>query len=168
MTTGKPQTSKCEVFLVSRWSEQAGRGRRTFIIALGLATLNLLQIAFSQSSFLTGLGSWGNSPSRQHPDCPAQPRAKPTCTEPANSEPYHGITAGCNGNWSWWDLIPRTSIHQHRCLHPGDRWVVFCNDSAYQDSDKELPGIVRITCLTFRDKSTKLAVIRTQGNCHKH
>ena len=167
MSTGKLQTSKCEVFLVSKGSEQAGRGGRTFITALGPAILNLLQMAFSQSSFHTGLSSRRNSPSCQHPDCLAQPRAKSTCTEPANSEPYHGITARCYGNWSWWDLIPSTSIHQHRCLHPGDRWVVFCNDSAYQDSDKELLVIVRITCLVFRDKSTKLAVIRTWGNCHK-
>jgi len=123
MSTGKLQTSKCEVFLVSTWSEQAGRGRRTFVTALGRAILNLLQMALSRSSFRTGLGSWRNPPSCQHPDCLAQPRAKSTCTEPANSEPYHGIAAGCYGNRSWRDLIPSTSVHQHRCLHPGDRWV---------------------------------------------
>lgn len=42
-------TSKCKVFLVSKCSEQAGRRRRTFITALGLTTLNLLQRALSQS-----------------------------------------------------------------------------------------------------------------------
>lgn len=45
---------------------------------------------------------------------------------------------------------------------------MFCNDSAYQDSDKELPVAVRITCLIFRDKSTKLAVTCTWRNHHIH
>lgn len=165
MSTGKLQASKCEVFLIHKGSGQAGRGRGMFTPALGP---NLLLMAFPWFPFHTGLSSWRNSPSCQHPDCPAQPRAKSTSSEPANSEPDHGIAAGCYGNWSWRDLIPSTSIHQHRCLNPGDRWVVFCNASAYQGSNKELPVIYRITCLIFRDKATNLALIHTWGNCHKH
>lgn len=118
----------------------------------------LLKVAYSGFSFPTGLSSWRNSPSCQHPDCPAQPRAKPTHAEPADPEPDHGLPAGGDGNRGWRDPVPGPRLHQHRSLHPGDRWVVpAVADPAPQ---QQLPLIVT-NPPGFQSLSTKLTAIET-------
>lgn len=109
----------------------------------------LLQVARSGFSFPTGISSWRNSASCEHPDCPAQPRAKPTHAEPADPEPDHGIPAGGDGNRGGRDPVPGARLHQHRNLHPGDRWVVPAV-TLLQHPQQELPLSGTIACSIFK------------------
>lgn len=60
---------------------------------------------------LTGLGHGGSPASRQHPDCTAQLGAAVSRSQPAATEPYHGLAAWGHDHRTWGARLPGPHVH---------------------------------------------------------